>query len=130
MTLTTTSSFQRAIGAAQATIRRACGQVVTYRRDSESVEVTAVPGSTSTESSDADGVTVTGEVRDFLFAIEDLYLAGRRIEPKRGDRITVPVGRMRRIYEVTSPGNAAHYRDSGTAGDTWRIHTRWIDTES
>ena len=121
--------FQNAIAAGQAAILDHAGATVTFRRSAlpngPSVEVTAVAGASRVEVVDADGMTVTGEVRDFLIAVADLAA----VEPQSGDLIEVRSEQTGVVetYEVTPLGDEKCFRPSGTPGTTWRIHTRLID---
>ena len=128
------SAFQNALAAGQAAIRRAAGEAVTYHRGNDSVLVTAVAGATRVELDDEGGMAVTSEVRDWLIAAAEIVLSGEAVEPAAGDLIRRQAqgfGSLGiEVYEVCALGGEPCCRPSGTAGTTWRIHTRHVDTES
>ena len=69
-----------------------------------------------------------GVSRDFIVLAADLALAGRQIEPQRGDRITESVRGRVFVYEVTAPGKDQPWRWSDQFGTAYRVHTKRIQS--
>ena len=121
--------LDQALKGAQSALRRTAGRSVTYRRPSasQSVELTAVKGSTRYQAGDTDGLVTTVNVEDFLVEAAALTLGGSVAQPVAGDRIDE--GNL--TYEVMAPGGsepAWRYMDAGRT--TLRIHTKLIDDGS
>jgi len=91
---------------------------VTYYRDGEEYQVSAVLGRTDYEITDENGFTLAAHITDFLISGAEITF-----DPKCGDRILY----RENIYEVIDLGN-------GTAW-TWcephhirrRIHTQFVE---
>jgi hypothetical protein len=80
-------------------LQEAGGEVVTFRRGSSSVKLTAVVGSSDSEEQNAEGET-TAQLRlvDFIFKASELILGGKQIEPVRGDQIIRANGDVFDVY--------------------------------
>lgn len=104
------------------------GRPVDYRRDAQSVSVTATIGKTLFEADDEFHVVKTYESRDFLIQAADLVLNQLVITPRRGDRIEETVGTVTWVYEVMAPGNEPPFRYADTCRKTIRIHTKHVET--
>jgi len=101
-------------------------QPVLYRRNPDSVAVSATIGKTEFEIDDEFGVVQRIESRDFLMLTEDLILAGNASLPQRGDIIEETVWTETLLYEVTAPGKEPCWRYSDLYRQTLRIHTKFI----
>ena len=101
-------------------------QPVLYRRDPDSVTVSATIGKTEFEIDDEFGVVQRIESRVFLVLTEDLILGGIVSLPQRGDIIEETVGTEALLYEVTAPGKEPCWRYSDLHRQTLRIHTKFV----
>ena len=72
-------SFAGAISGAVATIKAAVGVVVTYRRGSDTVSITAVKSAVSVDLDGGDRVAVEAERVDLIVAAVDLVQAGSQV---------------------------------------------------
>ena len=114
---------------AQSALRRAAGRRITYRRPSsgggsESVDLTAVKGTSRYNATETDGLTTEVNIEDFLIDVAALRLGGSAVQPKAGDRIEE--GGL--TYEVMAPGgNEPAWRHLDAGRTTYRIHTKLID---
>ena len=105
-------------------------QLVTYSRDNSSVDVQATLGKTDYQVADESGLTVQATATDFLISGDQIVLDGIRTLPRLGDRIRMPDGEQVKVYEVLDLAGGGHYRPSDPYGQTLRIHTKQVDTES
>jgi len=103
---------------------------VTYRRGTESVELSATIGKRVFEVDDGYGVLEKVEARDFLVLAGELILAGEATLPERGDQVRETQGERVFVYEVMAPGRAPHFRWSDPYRKTLRIHTKLVATEA
>lgn len=103
---------------------------VTYRRGALSVVVQATAGSTKFEQTDAEGLQLVSEVRDWLIPTAALVLAGVPTLPERGDRIEDSDLRGRHQFEVVPVGGEPPYRYCDPDRQLLRIHVREIDCET
>lgn len=101
-------------------------QPVLYRRDPDSVTVSATIGRTEFEIDDEFGVVQRTESRDFLVLTGDLILGGIVSLPQRGDIVEETVGTETLLYEVTAPSKEPCWRYSDLHRQTLRIHTKFI----
>lgn len=104
-------------------------RTVTYRRGSQSAEVTATIGRTIFRVDDQYGAQIRSESRDYLILTADLELGGNAALPQRGDRIRETAGGKVYVYEVIAPGDEPCFRFSDPYRKTLRIHTKQIDQE-
>ncbi|HMO16234.1 MAG TPA: hypothetical protein PKD64_18960 [Pirellulaceae bacterium] len=102
---------------------------VLYRRNTESVLVSATVGRTVFEQDDGAGAIIRTEVRDYLIDTEELVLAGVQVLPERGDRIEEIQEGATFVYEVMPIGKEPHWRYSDPYRRTLRIHTKHIATQ-
>jgi len=127
------SPLHNAVAAAQKTLRRTTGKTVTYVRPSEGdtiQELTAIPGESRFEQSDANGFTATIRVRDWLVEADQLDFGTGPVEPAEGDRIRETVGGKTYVHEVLSPGaGQAAWRWSDPGRHHLRIHTQLREVE-
>jgi len=75
-------------------------QSVVYTRGANTVTLLATMGATKYETTNEYGITVGGEVIDFLLTAADLILASVTVEPEQGDTITVTRNAEAHIFEV------------------------------
>ncbi|MBN2559910.1 MAG: hypothetical protein JXQ75_03145 [Phycisphaerae bacterium] len=102
-------------------------RAVLYCRGADSVELLATVGKTDVDVVDGAGSEVRTQATDFLIRAQDLIVAGQRILPEVGDRITVETSEATRVYEVLDLAGAGHTRPCDPAGNTLRIHTKCIE---
>jgi hypothetical protein len=101
---------------------------VTYRRDSQSVQVQATVGQTVFRIDGDLGATIRHVRRDYLVRAADLVLPPDTAPslPQRGDRILEASGG---VHEVMGPGGGEpDWRFSDPQRLTLRIHTKEIAT--
>lgn len=101
-------------------------QNVTYKRDWETIAVTATLGSTTYEIADEDGLLIQAKSTDFLIAASALILGEGQVAPKLGDQIIRTVGGEDLTFEVLDLGGVGHYRPADQYGTVLRIHTKQI----
>lgn len=122
------SRLATAVSSLNAALQSAAGVAVTYRRSSDTVAITAIPGSTDFEVVGPDGVVETFESRDWIIDAEDLVLASTTVLPVKGDEIDETVGSETHTYRVLSPGGGAVYRFSDQYRKVLRVHTKLVET--
>lgn len=121
------NAISRAIAAAAKAQTRNGGVTILYRRGGEEVELTALPGSTNYESTNADSSLVQVQVRDYLIIAAELILAGEPVLPEREDRIVEEFADGEHTFEVLDiPGQPA-WRWSDEQHVRLRVHTKEID---
>lgn len=120
------SAFQKALTQAMDTIAEIASVSVVYSRGVNSVTIDAVPGRTTVELADENGMLTRSKVRDYKVKSSSLVISGSVVLPERGDTIAETVGSAVYTYEVIGPGPDTHYRESDLAGDYLRIHTRLV----
>ena len=98
---------------------------ISYSRGASSVELDAVPASTTVSVEDADGVNIRSKRRDWLVLAHTLLLAGNVVRPQVGDRITN--GQL--IYEVNRLAGEDCYTPCYD-GEVLRVHSRLISVET
>ena len=101
-------------------------QSVVYKRDWETITVTATLATTTYEVADEDGLLIQAKSTDFLIAASDLVLGEGRITPRIGDQIVRVVDGEDVVFEVLDLGGVGHYRPSDPYGKVLRIHTKQI----
>ena len=104
--------------------------MVTYLRDTDSVDLAATIGQTTFEQADEYGVIHRTQSRDYLISAADLVLVGTVEQPKAGDRIRETVGAQVFLYEVMAPGGEPPWRYSDPHRNTLRVHTKFVGLES
>ncbi len=102
-------------------------QSVVYKRDWQSVTVTATLGSTTYEVADEDGLLIQAKSTDFLIAASALVLGEGLVAPELGDRIIRTIDSVDVTFEVLDLGGVGHYRPADQYGKVLRIHTKQID---
>lgn len=105
------------------------GVPVTYRRGTESVDLTATVGESVVEVADESGFLVREELRDYLIDAADLVLSGVQVEPRKGDRIEETIDGALHVHEVRAPAQEPVFRHSDRARTRLRVHTKLIDEE-
>jgi len=111
-----------AAGAAWMTgqLQAAAGTTVTYRRGTDTADVTATIGRSEFEAQDQNGVIERWESRDYLVPAADLPFG----EPERGDVIVETSGTIELQYEVASPRGVPVFRYGDAFRSIVRIHTK------
>lgn len=117
------------ISAAIAAAKEVAGVPVAYRRGDQSVNVTAVVGTTVFRLTDDVGVVESVQSRDYLVQAADLVLGGSAALPQRGDSIRETHGSTTYVYEVLAPNNEPPFSYSDTGRLLLRIHTKHVATE-
>jgi len=113
-----------AAGAAWMTgqLQAAAGTTVTYRRGTDTADVTATIGRSEFEAQDQSGVIERWESRDYLVPAADMPFG----EPARGDVIVETSGTIELEYEVASPRGVPVFRYGDAFRSIVRIHTKQI----
>lgn len=103
---------------------------VRYTRDAQSIAIQATSGAKLLQLNDGEGgVRMEWTDKDFIITAADLVIAGERIEPRRGDVISIPSDEGRRYYEVASFGGEPPWRYCDSHRILIRIHTKHVETE-
>ena len=105
-------------------------RTVTYARGEDTVEVAATVGRTQFESSDEYGITLQGQVRDYILAAADLLLNDETVLPHRGDTISETIGGVLYTFEVMDLGGEQCYQFCDPSGRTLRVHTKATKVET
>lgn len=123
--------LETAFQEADAALIAFAGKDVIYRRDEYSCTWRAIQGSTTFETAEADGMTVSFNSADFIGKVEELVLdeepTAGPVEPKRGDRIWKRRGKSILVYEVLCLNGQPVYRYSDPERSTIRIHCKLIE---
>ncbi|MBK8916316.1 MAG: hypothetical protein IPM64_17265 [Phycisphaerales bacterium] len=99
--------------------------VVTYRRGSAEVSVSAARGVSRFDTIDDSGGVLAVTSEDFLVSASDLVLDGNVTTPMRGDVIEAEEGGRTRQYAVLPPtGSTPCWRWADGFRYTIRIHAR------
>ncbi|HBR20296.1 MAG: hypothetical protein UV78_C0006G0023 [Parcubacteria group bacterium GW2011_GWA2_43_17] len=97
-------------------------ETVTYSRGVITVQVLGTRGVTKFEVADESGMSVYGQIADWIILTADLVLGGILIEPKKGDRIIA----QDKTFEVVFLSGDGCWRYSDPHQITMRIHTKEI----
>lgn len=116
--------FHTQIANALEAIRQVTSIDVVYEREGVQIDgLKATPGKSSFDSTDASGVQILSESKDFIFAATDLQVDEEEFIPERGDRIIE--GDF--TYEVMTPlGSEDCWKYSDSQRSTIRIHTKLV----
>lgn len=104
--------------------------IVTYKRGSDTVSVSATSGRSDHTENYEYGVTIDIESNDFIIKCSDLAINSVEITPQRGDQVIETRGGKLHYYEVLPMGDAPCYRYTGPNHLSWRIYTKWIKSET
>jgi hypothetical protein len=119
-------NISQTIAGAFASARGVMGVTVVYRRGSDLVELTALPGSTVYGVADAEGYIVEKTVhRDYIIEAADLVLNRARVEPTEGDTLEEVIDGERLTFRVVYPDGATDqpFTYSDTTRTQIRVHT-------
>lgn len=106
------------------------GTEITYARGVDSVNLTAVRGTTRAETSDGEGnMTVRTVIDDWIIEAAELVLAGELTEPEDGDEIRLTEGEATYVYKVLPIAGEPCFRPSDPFGKRLRIHTK-LDSQT
>lgn len=105
-------------------LKAAAGSTVTYRRNGETVTLTATIGRSTFEATNQSGVIENWESRDYLIPAGDLPFG----EPRRGDVLVEEIGGDVFEFEVSSPRGVPVHHYGDAFRQIVRIHTKAIDT--
>lgn len=125
-------SFANTITAFERVAAKLAGVTVIYRRPGvgDVPLTTARWGSTRTETTDEQGVTLRGQVRDLIVEAALLVLPGVGATlPAAGDQVLETTNGTTRIYEVRPVGGDRPWRWHDTAHQWYRIHVVHHATE-
>lgn len=98
-------------------------KVIAYSRGSESIDITATPGTTDLQVVDTGGFVTSFHAADFIFPTAALDFGAGAVEPAVGDRITWKGC----IYEVQNVPGARHFRYTDPDRTAIRVHTKLIE---
>jgi hypothetical protein len=98
-------------------------EAITYKRGVITVQVFGTRGVTKFEVADESGLSVYGQISDWLILTADLVVGNIQLEPKLGDRITDADGK---IFEVVFLSGDGCWRYSDPHQITMRIHTKEV----
>ena len=106
-------------------LSQAAGESVTYARGTETVELTAWPGSSLfAVSAPAGQARVLRADADWLFKAADLAFGGALATPQKDDCLTVVRDGLRLVYEAATPTGETVWRYSDPQRTVIRLHTR------
>lgn len=108
-------------------LQSANGESITYRRGSDTVDITVIFGTSGTSSINEEGARVVERHRDIIVEKTDLVLGGSATVPRTGDRFAY----AGYDYEVGPiGGDDRPYRDWDKHNNAWRIHTACVGAAS
>ena len=106
---------------------------IVYARGYDSVDVQATLGNKLLKLDDGfGGIRMEWTDLDLLIPAADLTFAygGDPITPERGDLVYLTQGHQVQVYEVFPFGNEPPWRWADPHQSMYRIHAKWINTES
>lgn len=118
--------FADATAALGQTLSEHEGVAVTYHVGASSASVTAVPGRSSVDVDEGDGVVVQVKSHDWIVRAVDLVVGGNTVTPSGGHRVKRVLNGVTSVYQVM---NGVPYRPCDAGGTRLRIHTQYIGTE-
>lgn len=93
-----------------------------------SLAITATRGRSPYQQESESGVTVSAEMQDYLVLITDFAsywaVASGETNPMQGDYILDNPNGVSGTFRLMPPGNEPIYGNSGSYGNTWRLHTK------
>ena len=118
--------MQEALGLHATTLQAAAGEKITYRRGTQSVVVSAVPGETEFEEFGSEGeFRAQIKYTDWLIKPGCLKFDGQPITPERGDEIERKDGERFHVL----PGNQnATWRWANAHRTHYRIHSLRVES--
>jgi hypothetical protein len=119
------SAFGQVIEQAFATVDAVAGDDLFYCRGNVELPISAVPGTSTFSSADANGYPVTFRSQDFMFNASLLVFGGVAAAPKVGDRVKWSTGGKTRTFEVLRDVDQ-FYRYCDRARTRIRIHTKEV----
>ena len=105
-------------------LHEAAGELVTYIRGSNSINVEAVPGESRIESVQPDGTIVEFRTQDFIIKASAIDFGSGAVEPARKDKILRTVGESTITFEVLPDPGIQHFRKLGQYSVAYRILTK------
>ena len=119
--------IELAQSAAYGAVKALAGGVVTYTRSAGgSVDLTAVPASTTFETVDERGTIVRAKSVDWLILVDDLAIDSVEFSPSSGDTISETIAGVTYVYEVLDLGPDRSHRVSNHGRIAWRIHSKLV----
>lgn len=101
-------------------------QSITYSRGAASITIPATVGQVLLLVADRAGnVKVQRTDRDFIVRTADLDFGHGRVDPARGDRITLALKGRTKTYEVLPYGDEPCFRDEPGEASV-RVHTKYL----
>lgn len=122
------SAFSEAITASMATVNAVAGETVTYRRLSDSVEITATRGARQLAVVEEGGAETAFHSTDFLCLASAIDFGAGVVEPAVGDEIDATVGGNTVTFQVMDEAGGKHFEYRDHARTLLRIHTKQIET--
>lgn len=99
---------------------------IVYQRGAIRIEINATVGRTPFEQEDSQGRVIQIEARDYLIRSEDLVIAGKQVEPARGDKVHDTIGTKVHTFEVLPSGTVPAFSYSDAYRRTIRVHTKHV----
>ena len=110
--------FDTNVKAALEHIRKAVGKKVKYKRGTDTVTLSAARGNTFFRYRAEDNIRIQYEEKEFLIGVDDLVLAGSKVQPQRGDEIIEEYGTKTYTYQVIQTDAADDVWSFSDAGKT------------
>lgn len=95
---------------------------IVFESDGRLIEVEAIPGQSTHQAFDADGIEITTASDDFIVRAADLVHQGQRIIPTRGDVVHY-AGVERRLLPIE---NDRAFRQTDQTGKLLRVYTKRV----
>jgi hypothetical protein len=120
------SPFAAAFAVVEQAARNLAGELATYRRGGDELEITLVVGSHPESVVDAGGIGTVIRAMDFLIAMAAIDFGPGPVPPELGDEIDRTVGAVTETYRVTATQNERGFRRSDPDAQTWRVHAKRV----
>lgn len=105
--------------------RESDGREVTYSRGTKAITLRAWLGNTLfARNTDEPGASVVWGERDYVFAVAELVIDGKQVQPLKDDRITEVIDGQAVTFEIATPTGEPPARYLDLTRQMWIVHTK------